>query len=184
MIILLSIETIPAVLSVGTAALLMLITGCVRSMEEAYQKINWEPVFLIAAMLGIMQALDNTGGVRLISYSFLLFFENMGPYGLLASFYILTMLLGSFIPYGVAAVIMSPIALLCATGIGVSPIPILIGVAMAASLALSSPKASSSNTLVMTAGEYRAKDFALLGVSLQVFVGIVLIIAIPLFFPF
>ena len=70
------------------------------------------------------------------------------------------------------------------TGIGVSPIPILIGVAMAASLALSSPKASSSNTLVMTAGEYRAKDFALLGVSLQVFVGIVLIIAIPLFFPF
>lgn len=184
MIILLSIETIPAVLSVGTAALLMLITGCVRSMEEAYQKINWEPVFLIAAMLGIMQALENTGGVRLISYSFLLFFENMGPHGLLASFYILTMLLGSFIPYGVAAVIMSPIALLCAAGIGVSPIPILIGVAMAASLALSSPKASSSNTLVMTAGEYRAKDFALLGVSLQVFVGIVLIIAIPLFFPF
>ena len=46
-------------------------------MEEAYQKINWEPVFLIAAMLGIMQALENTGGVRLISYSFLLFFENM-----------------------------------------------------------------------------------------------------------
>ena len=45
------------------------------------------------------------------------------------------MLLGSFIPYGVAAVIMSPIALLCSAGIGVSPIPILIGVAMAASLA-------------------------------------------------
>ena len=92
MIILLSIETIPAVLSVGTAALLMVITGCVRSMEEAYQKINWEPVLLIAAMLGIMQALENTGGVRLISDSFLLFFENMGPYGLLAGFYILTMM--------------------------------------------------------------------------------------------
>ena len=67
--------------------------------------------------------------------------------------------------------------------IGISPIPILIGIAMAASLALSSPKASFSNTLVMTAGEYRPKDFALLGVSLQVFVGIVLIIAIPMFFP-
>ena len=88
MIVLLSIETIPAVLSVVTAALLMVITGCVRSMEEAYQKINWEPVLLIAAMLGIMQALDNTGGVRLISDSFVLFFGNIGPYGLLASFFI------------------------------------------------------------------------------------------------
>ena len=46
MIVLLSIETIPAVLSVVTAALLMIITGCVRSMEEAYQKINWEPVLI------------------------------------------------------------------------------------------------------------------------------------------
>ena len=135
MIVLLSIETIPAVLSVVTAALLMIITGCVRSMEEAYQKINWEPVILIAAILGIMQALDNSGGVRLISDSFVLFFENTGPYGLLAGFYLLTMLLGSFIPYGVAAVIMSPIALLCSESIGVSPIPILMGIAIAASLA-------------------------------------------------
>lgn len=184
MIILLSIETIPAVLSVLTAALLMVITGCVRSMEEAYQKINWEPVLLIAAMLGMMQALDNTGGVRLISDSFMLFFENTGPYGLLIGFYLLTMMLGTFIPYGVAAIIMSPIALLCSESMGVSPIPILIGIAIAASLALSSPKASSSNTLVMTAGEYQPKDFALLGISLQAFVGIVLVIAIPLFFPF
>lgn len=184
MIILLSIETIPAVLSVVTAALLMVMTGCVRSMEEAYQKINWEPVFLIAAMLGIMQALDNTGGVRLISDWFVLFFENMGPYGLLASFYLLTMMLSSFIPYGVSAVIMSPIALLSSESIGVSVIPILMGIAISASIALSSPKVSSSNTLVMTAGEYQPKDFALLGISLQVFVGIVVVIAIPLFFPF
>ena len=184
MIVLLSFETIPAVLSVVTAALLMIITGCVRSMEEAYQKINWEPVILIAAILGIMQALDNSGGVRLISDSFVLFFENTGPYGLLAGFYLLTMLLGSFIPYGVAAVIMSPIALLCSESIGVSPIPILMGIAIAASLALSSPKASSSNTLIMTAGEYRKKDFAFMGLSLQAFVGVVLVIAIPMFFPF
>ena len=74
MIVLLSFETIPAVLSVVTAALLMIITGCVRSMEEAYQKINWEPVILIAAILGIMQALDNSGGVRLISDSFRIVF--------------------------------------------------------------------------------------------------------------
>lgn len=184
MIVLLSIEAIPAVLSVVTAALLMAITGCVRSMEEAYQKINWEPVLLIAAMLGMMQALDNSGGVRLISDSFVMFFKGTGPYGLLAGFYLLTMILGSFIPYGVAAIIMSPIALLCSESLGVSPIPFLIGIAISASLALSSPKASSSNTLVMTAGEYGPKDFALLGVSLQAFVGIVLVFTIPLFFPF
>ncbi len=184
MIVLLSIDMIPAVLSVVTSALLMVITGCVRSMEEAYQKINWEPVLLIAAMLGIMQALENTGGVRLISDSIGVILESTGPYGLLASFYLLTMMLSSFIPYGVAALVIAPIALLCSSSLGVSPIPVLIGVAIAASLALSSPKASSSNTLVMTAGEYSPKDFALMGLLLQVFVGIVLIIAIPFFFPF
>lgn len=183
MIILLSIEAIPAVLSVVTAAIFMVITGCVRSMEEAYQRINWEPVILIAAMIGIMQALGNTGGVKIISDWFVLFFENTGPFGLLIGFYLITMILGSFIPYGVSAIIMSPIALLSSESIGVSPLPITIGIAIAASLALS-PKASSSNTLVMTAGEYSPKDFALLGISLQAFVGFVMVIAIPLFFPF
>ncbi len=67
MVILLSMESVPAVLSVLTAALLMVVTGCVRSMEDAYQKINWEPVLLIDAMFGITAALDNTGGVRMIS---------------------------------------------------------------------------------------------------------------------
>ena len=111
MIILLSIDTIPAVLSVVTAALLMVITGCVHSMEEAYQKINWEPVLLIAAMLGIMKALDNTGGVGLISDSIVVILKSTGPYGLLAGFYLLTMILSPFIPYGVAALVIAPIAL-------------------------------------------------------------------------
>lgn len=184
MIILLSMETIPAVISVVTAALLMVITNCVRSMEEAYQRINWEPVFLIAAMLGIMKALENTGGVRLIGDSFMLLFEHTGPYGLLAGFYLLTMILSPFIPYGVAAVVLAPIALLCSDELGVSPIPVLVGIAIAASLSLSSPKATSSNTLVMTAGEYRPKDFAIMGIPLQLFIGIILIMGIPLFFSF
>lgn len=184
MIVLLSIDTIPDVLSVLIAALLMVITGCVRSMEEAYQKINWEPVLLFAAMLGIMSALEKAGGVRLLSDSFALFFKNTGPYGLLSGFYLLTMLLSPFIPYGVAAVVMAPIALLSSTILGVSPIPILMGITISASLALVSPKAKSSNTLVMTASEYSTRDFILLGILLQVFVGIVMIFAIPLFFSF
>lgn len=184
MTILLSIGAIPFVLSVVIAALLMVVTGCVRSMEEAYQKINWEPVLLIAAMMGIVRALENTGGVRLISDWFAIFFDYTGPYGLLAGFYLLTMLLSPFIPYGVTAIVMAPIALLCSNTLGVSPIPILMGIAIAASVALSSPKATSSNTLVMTAGEYQSKDFVLMGILLQIFVGIVLVLTIPLFFPF
>ena len=94
-----------------------------------------------------------------------LFFKNTGPYGLLAGFYLLTMLLGSFIPYGVAAVIMSPIALLCSHNIRRKSYPYINGNCYSCKFSLSSPKASSSNTLIMTAGEYRPKDFALMGIS-------------------
>ncbi|MBR8645006.1 hypothetical protein KEH51_14110 [[Brevibacterium] frigoritolerans] len=86
MVILLSMESVPAVLSVLTAALLMVVTGCVRSMEDAYQKINWEPVLLIAAMFGITAALDNTGGVRMISDWLAVLFSNIGAHGILAVF--------------------------------------------------------------------------------------------------
>lgn len=184
MIILLSIETIPAVLSVVTAALLMVITGCVRSMEEAYQRINWEPIFLMAALFGIMKALENVGGVMLISDSLTLFFRHLGPYGLLTGFYLITTILGAFIPYGMTAILIAPIALLCADTLGISPVPILIGIAISASLSVASPKATLSNTLIMTAGEYRSRDFAIMGIPLQVFVGIVMIMTIPFFFSF
>ncbi|WP_284471354.1 SLC13 family permease [Peribacillus simplex] len=184
MVILLSMESIPAVLSVLTAALLMVITGCVRSMEDAYQKINWEPVLLIAAMYGITAALDNTGGVRMISDWLAVLFSNIGAHGILAFFYLLTLILSQFIPYGAATVIMTPIALTSAVNQGIDPLPVFLCLSVAGSLALSTPRVATTNALVMTAGDYKYKDFIVIGISIQIFIGVIMVITIPWFFPF
>src|SRR5690606_35927972 len=52
---------VPAVIAVLTAAVAMIITGCLRNMEEAYGSINWESVVLIAAMLPMSTAFEKTG---------------------------------------------------------------------------------------------------------------------------
>lgn len=184
MIVLLSIDSIPPALSVLTAALLMIVTGCVRSMEDAYQKINWEPILLIAAMLGLTAAFDDTGGVRMISDWMALLFNNIGAHGLLAVFYLLTLILSQFIPYGAATVVMTPLALTSAVNQGIDPVPVFLSLAVAGSLALATPRVATTNALVMTAGDYKYEDFTVIGIATQIFIGVIVVITIPLFFPF
>ncbi|RFU63454.1 SLC13 family permease [Peribacillus glennii] len=184
MLVLLAIDIIPPVMSVLVAAFLMIAAGCVRSIEEAYQQINWEAVFLLAAMLPITHAFEKTGGAELISGGINDILGGYGPYALLAGFYILTMMLGQFISNAAAAVLIAPIAFLSAVSLHYSPYPFLLCVAIAASMAFSTPVASPTNALAMTAGEYKYKDFALIGILLQILIGIIMIFVIPLFFPF
>ncbi|MBA9025048.1 SLC13 family permease [Peribacillus huizhouensis] len=184
MMIMLSIDLISPTLSMSLAALLMIITGCLRSIEEAYQRINWESVIFIGAIIPLVLAFEKSGGVLLVSSIIENVIQWAGPYGLLGIIYLLTMLLSFFIPNGAVAIIIAPIAYTLAENLQYSPTPILMCVAVAASMAFSSPSVSPSNALVMTAGEYTQKDFAVIGILLQLFIGIIMIFAIPFFFPF
>ena len=60
-------EVFPAVISVLLAATLMVMTGCLRNMDDAYGKMNWESIILIAAMLPMATALEKTGGMVILS---------------------------------------------------------------------------------------------------------------------
>ncbi|WP_409305242.1 SLC13 family permease [Peribacillus sp. SCS-155] len=184
MLILLSLNVIPPVLSILTAAFLMIVSGCVRSMEEAYGQINWESVVLIAAMLPLSEAMEKTGGTQLVSEALISALWQFGPYGLLIGFYLLTMALGQFISNAATAIIIAPVAFAAAMSLQLSPYPFLICIAVAASMAFSTPVASPTNALVMTAAEYRYRDFALIGILLQIFIGVIMIFTIPIFFPF
>ncbi|MDP3045365.1 MAG: anion permease, partial [Bacillota bacterium] len=68
--------------------------------------------------------------------------------------------------------------------LGISPYPFMLAVSVAASMAFMTPVASPVNALVMTAGGYKFSDFAKIGVPLSLIVGVVMIVVIPLFFPF
>ncbi|WP_192599360.1 SLC13 family permease [Sporosarcina limicola] len=184
MVALMILEVFPAVISVLIGAVLMIITGCLRNMDDAYGHINWESIVLIAAMLPMATALEKTGGMVILSEGIIQMLGGFGAFGVLAGIYFITMVFGQFISNTATAVLFAPIALNAALSIGVSPYTFLIAVAVASSMAFATPVASPTNALVMTAGGYKFMDFVKVGVPLQIIMFVVMMIAIPIFFPF
>lgn len=183
MIILMIFEIFPAVISVLIGAVLMIITGCLRNIEDAYSKINWESIVLIAAMLPMATALEKTGGMNILSDGIIHLLGGYGAIGVLAGIYFITMVFGQFISNTATAVLFGPIAINAAISIDASPYTFLIAVAVASSMAFATPVASPTNALVMTAGNYTFFDFVKIGVPLQIVMFIVMMIFIPIFFP-
>nr|WP_205407255.1 SLC13 family permease [Sporosarcina sp. PTS2304] len=176
-------EVFPAVISVLIAAVLMILTGCVRNMDDAYGQINWESIILIAAMLPMATALENSGGMELLSQGIIQVLGGFGAIGVLGGVYLLTMIFGQFISNTATAVLFAPIAMSAALTLDVNPYAFLLAVAVGASMSFATPVASPTNALVMTAGGYSFKDFAKIGIPLQLIMFVVMMIAIPLLFP-
>ena len=102
----------------------------------------------------------------------------------MAGIYAVTTLMTIFISNTVTAVLMAPIALQCAVGIGVSPVPFMFAVTVAASMCFASPFSTPPNALVMSAGQYTFMDYVKVGLPLQILMGIVMVFILPLLFPF
>ena len=186
MVVMMVVEKIPVapVTSVLLAAILMVVTGCVRSMEAAYKTINWQTIVLFAAMLPMSIALEKTGVSAMISGSIVDGLGGSGPRILLAGIYAVTTLMTIFISNTVTAVLMAPIALQCAMQIGVSPVPFMFAVTVAASMCFASPFSTPPNALVMSAGQYTFMDYVKVGLPLQILMGVVMVLVLPLLFPF
>ena len=186
MIVMMVVESIPVapVTSVLLAAVLMVITGCVRSVEAAYKTINWQTIVLFAAMLPMSIALEKTGVSEMISNGIVTYLGGSGPRLLLAGIYAATSFMTIFISNTVTAVLMAPIALQCAMQIGVSPVPFMFAVTVAASMCFASPFSTPPNALVMSAGQYTFMDYVKVGLPLQILMCIVMVFALPLLFPF
>ncbi len=175
---------VPSVVAVMLAAVMMVVTGCLRNMEEAYGNINWESVVLIGAMLPMSTAFEKTGAAGLISNGLISQLGDLGPYALLAGIYFCTSLLTMFISNTATAVLFAPIAMQAAIGMGISPYPFLFAVAVSASMCFASPFSTPPNALVMSAGRYTFMDYIKVGLPLQIIMGIVMILLLPLIFPF
>lgn len=174
---------IAPVTAVMIAGVLMVLTGCFRSVEAAYKTINWETIVLFAAMLPMSHALEKTGASAWISDALVHSMGGYGPIALMAGVYFTTSLMTMFISNTVTAVLMAPIALQSALQIGVSPVPYLFAVTVAASMCFASPFSTPPNALVMPAGQYSFMDYVKVGLPLQIIMGLVMIGVLPLLFP-
>lgn len=175
---------IAPVTAVMIAGLLMVLTGCFRNVEAAYKTINWESIVLIAAMMPMSVALQKTGVSEWISSSLVSSLGGYSPMLLMAGIYFTTSFMTMFISNTATAVLMAPIAMSSAVQVGVSPVPFLFAVTLGASLCFASPFSTPPNALVMPAGQYKFSDYVKVGLPLQIILGIVMILVLPLLFPF
>ena len=160
----------------------MVLTGCL-TMEEAYRYIEWKAVFLIAGMLPLGTALDKTGAARMLAEAVVGSLGPLGPHGVLFGLLVITFIGTSIIPTAALVVLMVPIALETAAGLGISPYALMMGIAMAASSSFTSPISHPANVLVMGPGGYRFLDYVKVGLPLTILVLIVLMVVLPIFWP-
>lgn len=170
------------VIAVLAAATLLVLTRCV-TMEEAYRSINWESVVLIAAIIPMATALDNTGGLALAADALLGLSATAGPLALMAALFVLTSVLSQLVSNTATTVLVAPVALQAALALEVNPHAMLLAIAIAASTAFATPMASPVNTLVLGPGGYRFSDYARVGIPLQLLLLAATLLVVPLLFP-
>ncbi len=176
-------DWLPISISAIIGVALMILTNCL-TMEEAYRAISWKAVFLIAGMLPLGIAMDQTGAAQLLANGMVGLIGGMGPTAIMAGFFILAALTSQFMPNPAVAVLLAPIALRTASDLGISPYTLMMTVAVSASAAFLSPVGHSANVLVMGPGGYRFSDYLKVGVPLTLVVLGVVLLVMPIFWPF
>ncbi len=182
MLLAMTFNLLPNVIAVLTAAVAMLLLRCL-TVEEALVGINWESVILIAAILPMATALENTGGMSLAANALFELARGYGPHALLLAVFVLTSGLSQLVSNTATTVLAAPIALNAATALQINPDAVLMTVAIAASTAFLTPVASPVNTLVYNPGNYRFADFARIGLPLQLLLLLATLLLVPLLFP-
>ncbi len=173
----------PIAIMVVVGVALMVLSGCL-TMDEAYRAIEWKAVFLIAGMIPLGIAMQKTGAASFMATGMAGLLGVYGPTVVMAGLYILTSLASQMMPNAAAAVLLAPIALNIASDMGISPYPLAMTVAVAASAAFLSPVGHPANLLVMGPGGYRFSDYLKVGLPLTLVVLVVAMLVLPIFWPF
>ena len=166
-----------------TAASLVILSGAL-TMQEAYRAIEWRVIFLVAAILPVGIAMERTGAALWLADTVVDTAGPFGPHMVLAMLVVLSSLLSQGLDGAPTVVLLTPVVLKAAAGLGLSPYPMMMGVGLAASAAFMTPFSHKANLLVMGAGGYRSADYLKVGTPLTLVFLVLLVFMVPLFFPF
>jgi len=173
---------LPIFIAALTGAVVMVLSGSL-TMDEAYRNVEWRAVFLIAGMLPMGAALQQSGAAELMTQQVVNLVGGMGPLAVVAAFYIVTAIGAQVIPTAAVAILMAPIALNTASDLGLSPYALMMTVAMSASASFMSPVAHPANVLIMGPGGYRFVDYIKVGLPLTLVCLVVVLLVLPIFWP-
>ncbi len=155
----------------------------VVTAREIYEAVDWPVIVLLAALIPIGNALESSGGTRIIADLILFASSALPVWGVLALILIVTMVISDFLNNVATAIIAAPVSIGVAESLQVSPDPFLMAVAIGASCAFLTPIGHQNNTIIMGPGGYRFGDYWRAGLGLEIVVVLVAVPAILFFWP-
>jgi di/tricarboxylate transporter len=163
-------------------ALLMVLSGTL-SMDEAYESIEWKSVFLIAGMLPLGLAMENTGTAQLLADQIINFIGGWGAIAVMMGIFIMTGLLTEVMSNAAATVLAVPIAIDAARSMGADPHTFVMAIVIAASTSFLMPIGHQVNVLVYGPGGYQFFDYTRVGIWLNLILLILTALLLPVIWP-
>lgn len=173
---------LPTYLAAVIGAGLMVATGTVR-MQEAYQSIEWKPVFLVAGLLPLGTAVTNAGAAAWLADTLSTSLAPLGPVGMLAALMGVTFLASAVLHPVAVIVVLTPVMLQLASTLGLSPRVVMLATAVAAASTFISPWSHPINVMVMGPGGYRVSDFVRVGLPLTLIIWGLTLVVLPNLWP-
>lgn len=183
MVVLLATGIVPASVAALLAACAMVLLR-VLTVSEAHRSISWTTLLLVGGMIPLSVAIEVTGVADAIATGLIDVIGAERPHLLVLGIAVVTVVLGQLISNMATALIIAPIAVAVAADAGVSPLPLLMAVTVAAAASFLTPVATPANTMVMGPGGYRFSDYWKLGLPLAVFFVAVATLLVPLIWRF
>jgi len=171
---------VTAPIALVSAAVLMVLFKLV-SLREAYDSIDWPVIVMLGAMLPVGSAMDTTGAADWVAHVLLQVSAQLSPALTLALVLFAVMFLSDVVNNAAAAVLMAPVAVGVAQGMGASVDPFLMAVAIGASCAFLTPIGHQSNTLILGPGGYKFSDYFRVGLPLEI---LIVVVSLPLILHF
>ena len=178
------------------AAILLLVLKSI-SMTDVYEAINWPVIFLIALLIPIGTAMENTGAANYLSDFILNYVNsmNLGPIlkikYVISILYFITFITSAFISNAAVAIILSPLAILLSNHFQISNPELLIdptraflmAICFGASASFMTPIGYQTNLMVFGPGQYKFKDFLVVGLPLTIIFWLIASYYIPIYWP-
>jgi len=172
----------PIFLLALVAVAIVLLAGAIDA-DEAFSFVDGRLLALIFSMLAVGAGLQASGAVELVANFVAPMLMGMPPVLIVWFIFLLTSVLTELVSNNAVAVVVTPVAIGLAEALGIDARPLVIAVMVAASASFSTPIGYQTNTLVYGPGGYAFSDFMKIGIPLNLSIGVISALLIPVFWP-
>jgi len=166
-----------------TGAMLTVVFGCIPTVQRLYELTDWNTFFVLGGAMGFAKGLDAAGSGKLVADTVLAWMGDSSAFAIFAAFVLVGLILTQCMSNTATTAMMAPMGIFVAQGLGVSPLPFMMGLATACAAAYMTPVGTPPNTIVLTPGKYTFMDYIKLGTPFQILSYIIVLIVVPIFWP-